>query len=162
MPRTGGRTRRTPAGPGYARRLRRGIRRRTLTRMATWDDVRELALALPEASEHVSRGSAQWKVRTTGFVWERPLRRADLDALGIDAQEGPVLGAKTEDEAVKFALISEDPSVFFTTPHFDGYAAVLVNLDRISRRRLGELVAEAWAAAAPAKLVREHLDREVD
>ena len=130
--------------------------------MATWDDVRELALALPEASEHVSRGSAQWKVRTKGFVWERPLRRADLDSLGIDAQAGPVLGAKTEDEAVKFALIAEDPSVFFTTPHFDGYAAVLVHLDRISRRRLGELVAEAWAAAAPAKLVREHLDREVD
>ena len=101
-------------------------------------------------------------MRTKGFVWERPLRRADLDSLGIDAQAGPVLGAKTEDEAVKFALISEDPSVFFTTPHFDGYAAVLVHLDRISRRRLGELVAESWAAAAPASLVREHLDREVD
>ena len=162
MPRTWPHASRREPIQRYARRLRRGIRKRTLTRMATWDDVRELALALPEASEHVSRGSAQWKVRTKGFVWERPLRRADLDSLGIDAQEGPVLGAKTEDEAVKFALISEDPSVFFTTPHFDGYAAVLVHLDRISRRRLGELVAEAWAAAAPAKLVREHLDRDVD
>ena len=84
--------------------------------MATWDDVRELALALPEASEHFSRGSAQWKVRSKGFVWERPLRRADLDSLGIEAQDGPVLGAWTGDEAVKFALISEDPSIFFTTP----------------------------------------------
>ncbi len=130
--------------------------------MATWDDVRELALALPETSEHVSRGAAQWRVRARGFVWERPLRRADLEALGIDEQQGPVLGARTEDEAVKLALISEDPSVFFTTPHFDGYAAVLVRLEHISRRRLSELVAEAWAAAAPAKLVREHLEREVD
>lgn len=130
--------------------------------MATWDDVRELALALPEASEHVSRGHAQWKVRAKGFVWERPLRRADLDSLGIAEQEGPVLGAKTEDEAVKLALIAEDPSVFFTTPHFDGYAAVLVHLDRISRRRLGELVAEAWAAAAPARLVAEHFRHESD
>ena len=117
--------------------------------MATWDDVRELALALPETSEHVSRGTAQWKVRAKGFVWERPLRRADLDALGIDAQDGLVLGASTEDEAVKFALISEDPSTFFTTPHFDGYSAVLVHLDRISKRRLAELVAEAWVAKAP-------------
>ena len=103
--------------------------------MATWDDVRELALALPDASEHVSRGSAQWKVHAKGFVWERPLRRADLESLGIAQQPGPVLGAKTEDEAVKLALIAEDPTVFFTTPHFDGYAAVLVRLDRISRRR---------------------------
>jgi hypothetical protein len=143
-------------------RLRRGIRERTLTPMATWDDVRELALELPEASEHVSRGTVQWKVRSKAFVWERPLRRADLDALGVSAQTGPVLGAKTDDEAVKQALIAQDPTVFFTTPHFDGYAAVLVHLDRISRRRLAELVAEAWVAAAPPKLVREHLDRNPD
>ena len=142
--------------------LRRGIRRRTVTAMATWDDVRELALALPDASEHVSRGSAQWKVRTKGFVWERPLRRADLDSLGMVEQRGPVLGAKTEDEAVKLALIAEDPAVFFTTPHFDGYAAVLVHLDRISRRRLGELVAEAWAVVAPTRLVAEHFRHEPD
>ncbi len=130
--------------------------------MATWDDVREFALALPCASERVSRGGAHWKVNGRGFVWERPLRRADLEALGIDQQAGPVLGAATEDEAVKFALVAEDPAVFFTTPHFDGYAAVLVHLDAISRRRLGELVAEAWAAKAPAALVREHLGRFPD
>ena len=142
--------------------LRRGIPRRSLIAMATWDDVRELALALPEASEHESRGHAQWKVHAKGFVWERPLRRADLESLGIAEQEGPVLGAKTEDEAVKLALIAEDPTVFFTTPHFDGYAAVLVRLDRVSRRRLGELVAEAWAAVAPARLVAEHFRHESD
>jgi hypothetical protein len=130
--------------------------------MATWDDLRELALDLPEVSEHVSRGAAQWKVRSKAFVWERPLRRADLEALGIPAQAGPVLGAKTEDEAVKLALIAEDPTVFFTTPHFDGYAAVLVHLERVSRRRLAEVVAEAWIAAAPQRLVREHLTRNPD
>jgi hypothetical protein len=137
-------------------------RGRSVPPIATWDEVRELALALPETSEHVSRGSAQWKVRAKGFVWERPLRRADLDSLGIEAQDGPVLGAWTEDEAVKFALISEDPRIFFTTPHFDGYAAVLVHLDRISKRRLAELVAEAWAAKAPVKLLRQHFAREGD
>jgi len=130
--------------------------------MATWDDVRELALALPETSEHLSRGAAHWRVHAKGFVSERPLRRADLEALGIAEQPGPVLSAKTEDEAVKLALIAEDPAVFFTTPHFDGYAAVLVHLDRISRRRLSEVVAEAWAAAAPPRLAREHLMRNPD
>lgn len=130
--------------------------------MATWDDVRELALALPETSEDVSRDSARWKVLAKGFVWERPLRRADLEYLGLAEQGGPVLGAATEDEAVKHALISEDPEVFFTTPHFDGYPAVLIHLDRITRRRLGEVVAEAWAAKAPARLVRAHLADTVD
>ena len=130
--------------------------------MATWDDVRRIALGLPETTEHTSRGSAAWRVRGKGFVWERPLRRPDLAWLGIAEQDGPVLGAATDDEAVKFALVSEDPSVFFTVPHFDGYPAVLVHLERISSRRLTEVVAEAWAARAPARLVREHLEHEVD
>ncbi|MEV1128676.1 MmcQ/YjbR family DNA-binding protein [Agromyces sp. NPDC049794] len=113
-------------------------------------------------TERMPRASAQWKVNGKGFVWERPLRRTDLEFLGIEMQAGPVLGAACEDEAVKRALVAEDPAVFFTTPHFDGYAAVLVHLDAISRRRLGELVAEAWVAKAPAALVREHLRHEPD
>ena len=82
---------------------------------------------------------------------------------GLDlAQTGPVLGAATEDEAVKRALIAQDPTVFFTTSHFEGYAAVLVRLDRISRRRLGEVVAEAWAAKAPARVLQEYLAANPD
>ena len=130
--------------------------------MADWEDVRRLARALPEPVETISRGNAQWRVGDRGFVWERPLRRADLEALGIDEQEGPVLGARVDDEAVKHALIAEDPEVFFTTPHFDGYPAVLVRLDRISVRRLSEVVAEAWLARAPARLAREHLEKYPD
>lgn len=130
--------------------------------MADWEDVRRIALGMPGAEETVSRGAAMWRVRGTGFVWERPLRRADLVALGIAEQEGPVLGAKVDDEAVKHALVAEDPDVFFTTPHFDGYPAVLVRLDRISERRLDEVVAEAWHAVAPAKLRREWLNDHPD
>jgi hypothetical protein len=130
--------------------------------MADWDDVRRIALGMPGAEETVSRDAAMWRVGGTGFVWERPLRRADLAALGIAEQEGPVLGAKVDDEAVKHALVAEDPDVFFTTPHFDGYASVLIRLDRISERRLGEVVAEAWHTAAPAKLRREWLNDHPD
>jgi hypothetical protein len=53
--------------------------------VATWDDVRRIALELPETSEGISRDLRQWRVKDKGFVWERPLRRADLEALGDDA-----------------------------------------------------------------------------
>jgi hypothetical protein len=118
----------------------------------TWDDVRALALALPDTDETTSWGHAFWRVHGTGFVWERPLRKTDLAALGITAQPGPVLGAKVDDEATKFALIEDVPSVFFTTPHFDGHASVLVRLDVVSARLLGEIVTDAWLAVAPEKL----------
>jgi hypothetical protein len=121
--------------------------------MAGWDDVRRLALALPETGERVSRDCLQWRVKDKLFVWERPLRRADLEALGDRAPDGPILGARVEHLGAKEALLADDPKVFFTTPHFDGYAAVLVRLDTISTDDLHELVVEAWLARAPKRLV---------
>jgi hypothetical protein len=121
--------------------------------MAGWDDVRRLALALPETGERVSRDCLQWRVKDKLFVWERPLRRADLEALGDRAPDGPILGARVEHLGAKEALLADDPKVFFTTPHFDGYAAVLVRLDTISTDDLHELVVKAWLARAPKRLV---------
>jgi hypothetical protein len=102
--------------------------------MATWDDVRRIALALPETSERLSRDLRQWLVRDNGFVWERPLRHADVRALGDDAPGGPILGARVEHLGAKDALLADDPGVFFTTPHFDGYPAILVRLDQVTSR----------------------------
>ena len=93
--------------------------------MAAWEDVERIALALPETSERLSRGLRQWRVRDKLFVWERPLRRSDLEALGDEAPDGPILGARVEHDGAKEALIADDPGVFFTTPHFDGYPAIL-------------------------------------
>jgi len=112
--------------------------------VASWEEVRRLATALPEVTEVESRGLAQWKVRGKLFVWERPLRRSDLAALGDAAPDGPILGARVEHEVAKQALLADDPEVFFTTPHFDGYPIVLVRLDRISLDDLREVVTEAW------------------
>ncbi|MGY1733351.1 MmcQ/YjbR family DNA-binding protein [Geodermatophilus sp. SYSU D01045] len=123
--------------------------------MATWADVRRLALALPGTTEGTSYGRPSWEVGGRAFVWERPLRRADVEHLGDAAPEGPVLGAAVADEGVKHALVADDPAVYLTTPHFDGYAAVLVRLDAIDVAELGELVTEAWLARAPARLARE-------
>ncbi len=125
--------------------------------MATWSDVRRLALALPATSEGTSWGSPAWKVRDRTFVWERPLRRADLEHLGDAAPGGPVLGAAVADEGVKRALVADDPAVYLTTPHFDGYAAVLVRLDAIDVAELAELVTDAWLAKAPVGLARAFL-----
>ena len=127
--------------------------------MATWDDVRRLALALPETDERSSRGGFEWRVKEKGFVWERPLRKGDIEALGDAAPDGDILGARVPDEGAKFALIADDPSVYFTTPHFNGYPAILVRLAEISEPELEELIVEAWLAKAPKRLAKEYLAR---
>lgn len=127
--------------------------------MATWDEVRRIALALPETDERLSRGLRQWRVKDKLFVWERPLRRADLEALGESAPEGPILGARVEHLVAKEALLANDAGVFFTTPHFDGYPAILVRLDRIAVQDLDEVIVEAWLAQAPKRLVEVYLAR---
>jgi hypothetical protein len=125
--------------------------------VATWDDVRRLALALPETDERESRGNRQWRVKDKLFVWERPLRRTDLQALGHDAPTGPILGARVEHLGAKEALLADPSGVYFTTPHFDGYPAILVKLAAISVADLEEITVEAWLARAPARLVAAYL-----
>jgi hypothetical protein len=127
--------------------------------VATWDDVRRIALGLPGTTESTSYGSASWVVAKKLFVWERPLRQTDLAALGDGAPEGPILGARTEHVGAKEAYLQSDPGVFFTTPHFDGYPAVLIQLERIGADVLDEVVVEAWLARAPKTLAREYLER---
>jgi hypothetical protein len=129
--------------------------------VASWDDVRRIALALPETDERPTHGHLSWRVRDKLFVWERPLRRADLEALGDDAPTGPILGARVEHLIAKEALLAEDPGVFFTTPHFDGYAAVLVRLEEIGADELEEVIVEAWLLRAPKRLAKEYLDTKL-
>jgi hypothetical protein len=126
--------------------------------MATLDDVRRIALGLPETSEKTSRGQAHWRVKDKLFVWERPLRQSDLKALGEHAPTGPILGVRVEHLGAKEALLSDDPAVFFTTPHFDGYPAVLVRLEEIALDELEELIVEAWLCRAPKRLAKAYLE----
>jgi hypothetical protein len=122
-----------------------------------------MALGLPEAEERESRGRAQWRVKDKLFVWERPLRASDLRALGDGAADGPILAARVEHVGAKEALIADNPEVYFTTPHFDGYPAILVWLEAIELDELEEAVTEAWLCRAPKKLadryVEQHLHR---
>ena len=131
--------------------------------MATWKDVSRLALALPDAEEGTTYGgNCAWTVRKKLFVWERPLRKRDLEALGDSAPEGPILGARVEHLIAKEALLADESGGFFTTPHFDGYPAVLVRLPEVGLDLLEEVVTEAWLVRAPKRLVREYLAGSAD
>jgi hypothetical protein len=99
----------------------------------------------------------QWRVKSGMLAWERPLRRADFQALGESAPEGEILAVWVADLGVKEALLSDDPAVFFTTPHFDGYPTVLVRLSEIPVGELEELIIEAWLDRAPKRVVAEYL-----
>jgi hypothetical protein len=122
--------------------------------------VRRLALALPQTAERVSRdGLLAWDVKDKTFAWERPLRPADRKALGPAAPDGPVLAARVPDLGANEALLAEAGDTWFTTPHFQGYPAILVRLDQVTVAELEELLAEAWLSRAPKRLAREWLDR---
>jgi hypothetical protein len=129
--------------------------------MASWRVVRRLALALPETSERTSYGNPAWAVRDKPFAWERPLGAADIAALGATAPKGAILGIRTDGLEMKEALIASDPAVFFTTPHFDGYAAVLIRLGKITPAKLERVLVDAWLARAPKRLASEFLQSNV-
>jgi hypothetical protein len=125
--------------------------------MVTWDDVASVVGELQLTEE---RSPHEWRVGKKLIAWERPLRKSDYDALtalGVEPPQGDILGVRVADEGVKFALIADEPELYFTTPHFDGYPAVLVKLAAIDERGLRELIVEAWLTQAPKRLVQEFL-----
>src|SRR6478672_9158461 len=127
--------------------------------MADWTDVRRIALALPETSERLRRELRQWWVGERMFVWERPLRRGEGEGVGAQAPAGPILGARVEHVWAKEVLLADDPRVFFTSSHFEGYPAVLVRLDHISAGDLEEVVTEAWLVRAPKRVAKAFLEK---
>jgi len=128
--------------------------------MATWDDVRDAVAALPETFEEPERS---WRVGSKKpLVWDRPLRAVDHQALGSSAPDGPILGARVPDLDAKEELLARLPDVYFVTPHFDGYPAILVRLDAIDTDELQDLVVEAWLTQAPKRVAKAWLDGHPD
>jgi len=125
--------------------------------VATWHDVARIIGKLALTSEPSPH---DWRIGKKMMAWERPLRQSDREALerdGIDPPQGDILGIRVSDEGVKYALVTDEPRVYFTTPHFDGYPAVLVKLAEINVRDLEQLLTEAWLTQAPRKLIQEFL-----
>lgn len=127
--------------------------------MATWDDVRDAVGALPETSEEPGRS---WRVGKKPLVWDRPLRAVDHEALGSSAPEGPILGARVADLDAKEELLARLPEVYFVTPHFDGYPAILARLDVMPTDELRDLVVEAWLTQAPKRVAKAWLASHPD
>jgi hypothetical protein len=120
--------------------------------MATWEDVRRIALALPETAEEVRRTNTVWKVRAKPFAWERPLGKGDRAALGDAAPSGDILAVRIAQIELREALIASDPAVYFTIPHFSGFPAALIRLGVVDEAELSEALGEAWLCMAPKRV----------
>jgi hypothetical protein len=107
--------------------------------MVTEDDVRACALAMPSTSERLSYGTPGFRVADKLFARIR--------------DEGDVLVVWCADEAEKAALIGSAPEKYFTTPHYDGHASVLVRMNAIDYDELDELLTDAWRCRAPQRTV---------
>ena len=127
--------------------------------MAALEDVERMVTSLPEVTEGARHGNRTWFVHGKAFAWERPFSKADLKRFGDTIPpDGPILALSTADQADKDALLATGAKGFFTIPHFDGYAAVLVQLRTVAKKSLREAIEDAWLARAPEALARAFLD----
>jgi len=128
--------------------------------VATIEDAARFALSLPEVTEGERHGTRTWFVGGKAFAWERPFSKADIRRFGDqEPPAGPILAVRVEDLHEKEAVLAAAHRGFFTIPHFDGYAAVLIQLQAAAARPLREAITDAWLACASPALAREQLGR---
>jgi hypothetical protein len=122
--------------------------------MATQDDVRRIALALPETEEAADRFafSVRAKGKPKGFVWVWMER---IDPKKARVPNPDVIAVRVADLAEKSMLLSMDSEKFFTEPHYNGFPAVLIRLPEIDVPLLEQLIVAAWRCQAPKALVRQ-------
>jgi hypothetical protein len=126
--------------------------------MPTLDDAAHMAMALPEVTEGLKWHNRTWMVAGKGFVWERPLSKADVKRFGDETPpEGPLLAVKTADLGERQAIIAGNPTAFFTIAHFEGYPAFLIQLRKVTKKALHEAIIDGWLACAPEKLAEAYL-----
>ena len=125
--------------------------------MATYEDVAALAAELPEVTDGDRHGHRAWFVGGKAFAWERLFSKADLKRFGDQTPpEGPILAVSVEDLHEKEAVLAAHQDSFFTIEHFNGYPAVLIQLDRVKTADLREALTDAWLTAAPPKLASRY------
>jgi hypothetical protein len=122
------------------------------------EDAARMAQELPEVTEGERYGNRTWSVGGKAFAWERPFSKADIRR-DAPPPDGPILAVRVEDLGEKEAVLAADTKGFFTIPHFDGYAAVLIQLRVAPKRAVRAAVVDAWLACAPAAVAEEYVGR---
>jgi hypothetical protein len=129
---------------------------------ATLDEVAEMAMAFPDVIETVGghTGRRTWTIASAKkfFAWERPFSKADIKRFGKETPpDGDILAVRVDDLHEKEAMLASGKKGFFTTPHFDGYPSVLIQLKVVTKRDLRNALTDGWLAVAPPKLAEEYL-----
>jgi hypothetical protein len=126
--------------------------------MLTLDDAGVIASALPEVIESERRGTRIWSVSDKTFAWERPFSKADIKRFGdATPPDGPILAVRVADLGEKEAVLSGNPTAFFTIPHFDGFSAILIQLNKATKKATREALVDGWLACAPPRLSAAYL-----
>ena len=126
--------------------------------MVSVDEVADMATALPEVTVGERFGNRTWFVGGKAFAWERPFSKADIKRFGDEAPPaGPILAVSVEDLGEKEAVLAANPEAFFTIPHFNGYAAVLIQLKLATKKSVRVALEDGWLACAPRALAESYL-----
>jgi hypothetical protein len=118
--------------------------------MVSLEDAAQMAMQLPGVEEGERHGNRSWSVAGKTFAWERTFSKADIKRFGeAGSPEGTIVAVRLEDLHEKEAVLAAGHRGFFTIPHFDGYAAVLIQLKAVAKRPLREVLVDGWLACAP-------------
>lgn len=126
--------------------------------MVTLDEAARMAMELPEVTEGEHHGHRTWNIGRKSFAWERAFSKADIRRFGdATPPDGPILAVRVADLGEKEAVLGAGQKGFFTIPHFDGYAAVLIQLEAVGKRALRVALEDGWLACAPEPLAEAYM-----